>query len=267
MDIKYLFLISILIATPAMATQYSPLFMPSEQMMDVVSSVNRRDDWYADNKITIKRLSEQPDHFRITVLGEGSYGSYQNVHWEKKAILKEDDYVKTLNSQMMIYDHAGQEVAVYRNAYDYVKNVATVVHTEKGKLVREETFSFKGFVCDDVSLVHFLKSYVAHADEKELPDFYLLSNEPKMYRVKVKKVKEETLNLASGKTEAIKLQLMADLGPLTELAATIIPATYVWYETKPPYRWLQYEGLDAGRHSENIVAQVTHRESLLFQPE
>jgi len=130
---------------------------------------------------------------------------------------------------------------------------------EKGNILDEEIFEIKGPVCDDITMFCFLKSYAANRDKEKFKNFYLLTNEPKLYKVDIKNRGTEDLKLPIGTVKAIKLQLMADLGPVTEIAAKIVPPTYFWYKNQYPYDWLQYEGKESGLKSANVVAYLTHR--------
>lgn len=47
---------------------------------------------------------------------------------------------------------------------------------------------------------------------------------------------------------------MADLGPLTEPASKIVPPAYVWFSKEDARHWIQYEGMETGYETANIVA-------------
>ena len=79
------------------------------------------------------------------------------------------------------------------------------------------------------------------------------------YRINIKVLGVEELDLPTGKIKAIKLRLIPDLGLLTGLSGAFIPPTFIWYTEAYPYMWLQYEGLETGLGSSHIKTYVMEK--------
>jgi len=255
----FITLLLFLTSNTSEAKEYSKLFIPRQQSLEVVVNINKTDKEHARNNIRIKKIGENDvNQYYIQSNGSGDYGKYKNVSWEKEAVVKEDkNHLKTIYSQMIIKDKKGDIVAHYKNSYDYENGLIEFEKSGKSDFdyIKKE-FSLKGPVCDDVTMIHFLKNYTANLGKKGFNYFYLLTNEPKLYKVKIKEIGKDILIINNKRKESVKLQLMADLGPLTDISAKVVPPTYVWYENKAPFNWLQYEGMDLGFRSENVKATL-----------
>ena len=131
----------------------------------------------------------------------------------------------------------------------------------QGELLQRAVYPLEGPTCDDVTLMVFLKSVVGDFGDKDRQVFYLLTDEPRRYRVIVRFLGEEPLSLPGGTVLTAKYQLIGDLGPLSDLAAKLIPPTFVWYSPAPPFDWWQYEGMECGPKSAYIRAFVEERDA------
>ncbi len=213
------------------------------------------------SQVRIKGVPDAPDSYILRVRGRGRHKTLEEARWMSEALLtKEDGRVRVQNSVKTVYS-GGEIVFRASKRYDYENKTVSLEIEDKGKgptLTKE--FPIRGAICDDVTLVHVLDAVVPASPEGGPGRFYLLTNEPRLYHVMVKNRGKDTLNLPQGKKEADKIQLMADLGPLTEMAAKWVPATYVWMDRGHSERWLQYQGMEAGYGSAYIKAFVTERE-------
>ncbi len=72
----------------------------------------------------------------------------------------------------------------------------------------------------------------------------------------VKYVRPEKLSLAIGQRSAMKIRLIADFGILDEAFDRIVPPSFIWYEDRPPFDWLQYQGLETGLQSPDIIGSI-----------
>jgi hypothetical protein len=70
-----------------------------------------------------------------------------------------------------------------------------------------------------------------------------LSNEPRLYTVKLKVIGEDDITINGIKKKAFKLCLDPQLGALN-FVKTVIPKSYVWHSRTPEFEWLRYRGLE-----------------------
>ncbi|MEE8584048.1 MAG: DUF3108 domain-containing protein [Acidobacteriota bacterium] len=85
---------------------------------------------------------------------------------------------------------------------------------------------------------------------------HLLTDEPKLYKVRFKGAGRETVNTPDGPLECYKLRMEVELGFLT-LFKFLLPDTYLWFGVDPPHMWVRYQGLESGRGSPKIVRSMT----------
>lgn len=196
--------------------------------------------------------------YDLVIEGKGDYGKYSTVFWRVDVRMQEKDgLLYTESSKRVIKDEEGNIVITYEKEFDYPnKKVYFVSRNGKGDIVKEKTFPIKGKITDNNSLIYFLKTFIAHRSDKEYSQFYLISSEPKLYRIKIKVIGDEVLNISKGNINTIKVRLIPQFGILTGLTKAIVPPTFVWYTKKSPYFWLQYEGLETGLGSAHIVSGV-----------
>lgn len=208
----------------------------------------------------IKRFSrDEKVFYKYTEHGEGNYDKYLNVTWDIDAEMEEkEDILYLLYSNRIIRDKDGKIIVKYEKYFDYDERKIHCISSDgKGKISKKKTFPLKGHTTDNNTLSYFLKTFVAHRDDKKYRSFYLISSEPRLYRITNKVIGSEVLELPTGKIKAIKLRLIPNFGVLTGLTGALIPPTYVWYTEKHPYVWLQYEGLEAGLGTSHIVVYVS----------
>ncbi|MCM8756675.1 MAG: DUF3108 domain-containing protein, partial [Candidatus Omnitrophica bacterium] len=197
--------------------------------------------------------------YKITQAGKGDYDKYENITWTVEAEMEEKDGFLLPNYSIhTLVDNSGKIIVKYEKNYDYNKEKISYTATDaNGKVLKNNTFPMKGKTVDDFTMVSFLRKFIPHLNEEGYKTYYLLTSEPKLYKIDIKVIGEETLELPAGKIETIKIRIIPDLGLLTGVAKAMVPPTYLWFTKKEPYMWVQYEGLECGLGSTHIVNYVT----------
>ncbi len=208
-----------------------------------------------------KTLSPGEAAFDFYRTGKGKCDKYQDITWETTARLKEKEgFLYLLNSSCVAKDPRGNIILRYEKQFDYDNRLITWRQLDAdGKIEKEARYPIKGKTTDDVTLVYFLRTYVANRNTPGYQTYYFLSNEPKLYKVNIRVLGNETLDLPIGTKKAIKLKLTGDMGIVDDILDKYVPHTYVWYEDAPPHEWLQYEGLETSMQSANVIAYVRER--------
>ncbi len=241
---------------------HAPSVPLEEETLEIIY-INKKDSQpYAQATLSIKKnLQLEKTYYQLIQKGKGNYDQFKDVQWTMTSHMMGDhSSLLILESTTHIYDNDHAQLAQFKKGYDYQKSEITFqMLNNRGNVLQEKIFPIKGPTCDDVTLVHFLRAFVADRNKEQYKKFYLLTNEPKLYQVIIKNRGKEILNLPIGRINAMKIQLMADLGPLTEIVAQFVPPTFVWYSDQYPYDWLQYEGLESGFGSANIKAYLVKR--------
>lgn len=202
------------------------------------------------------------DSFVIQKKGRGAFHVFQEVDWfvEATGRLSSKQFLED-TSRCTIHDLSGRLLYEAQKNFDHEKRKITITindhrNTESIR-TKKYTFPMKGLTVDDIAMISFVKSFIPSADPAKVPFFYLITFEPALYKVLVKPQGQENLTLADGRRyDCIKIRLIADIGILDNVFDRYVPATFVWYERTYPYRWIQYQGLEAGRHSANIFSYI-----------
>lgn len=258
--INILFIICVLTTTSAVnANETSPAFMPKSEDKEVVYVDKKTGKERSRLSISLRKISREDQIiYQISSRGKGDYDKYQDVTWETTSEMEEkQDLLYPLQSVTVIKEKSGQVSVTHKRRFDYaMKKIFCSLSDADGNITKEKTFPLKGLTADSATLTYVLKTYVARRNEKKYRDFYLLSDKEKLYRVTIKEIGTEALDLPLGKTECVKLRLVPNLGILTGVIGSLIPPTFVWYIDEPPYEWLQYQGLETGIGSTHIRAHL-----------
>ena len=215
----------------------------------------------AQSSYTVKKtIQKGVVIYELFSQGAGQYDRHKDIVFTREAkMMEQENQLQVLYSKTLIKSKIGKLIAEYIKTYNYSDNKMVFRHLNKnGKILHREVFDIEGPICDDITMTHFLKTYV-YQDDKAHRDFYLATNEPKVYHVRILPKKDEHLHLPVGNFQAKKFQLMADLGPMTEWVAKVVPKTYIWFHSEYPHDWLQYEGLEKGYKSQKILAHPLER--------
>lgn len=244
------------------ADAISDIFPYQEETDNVTFIDKKTKEKRSELTYAFKRTESRGDlDFEFYRIGQGKCDKYQDITWETTAQLKEKDgFLYLLNSSCLAKDPQGKTILRYNKEFDYDKKIITWRQLDAaGNVKKEARFPIKGKTTDDVTLIYFLKRYAANRNSPGYQTYYFLSNEPKLYKVNIRVMGTETLDLPIGTKKAIKLKLTGDMGIIDDILDKYVPHTYVWYEDAPPYQWLQYEGLETSMQSANVIAFVTKR--------
>ncbi|MFA4991015.1 MAG: hypothetical protein WC569_00340 [Candidatus Omnitrophota bacterium] len=257
---KILILYLLFAAARASAEEISAAFMREHESGGII---------YTDKKTSVQRsmvtfsteriLRDGRVTYRYAARGEGDYDEYKNSVWDIEAVMEErDGLLRPIYSLDRFKDKDGRAVIGHEKRFDYDKQkIYYTVHDPGGKITKKITFPMKGITVDSATLTDFLKTFAARRDEKTHKVFYLISDKAELFRITVKDLGIETLELPEGKIRAIKLRLIPNLGLLTGVANSLVPPTFVWYKEQEPHDWLQYEGLETGMGSAHITARFS----------
>jgi hypothetical protein len=256
------FVFILLLGSPVYSDPLSSIFTYQEETDKVIFIDKKTKEKRSELTYTFnKTLSAGETAFDFHRMGKGKCDKYQDITWETTARLKEKDgFLYLLTSSCVAKDPQGKIIVRYEKQFDYDKRIITWRQLDAdGKIKKEARYPIKGKTTDDVTLIYFLKTYIANRNTPGYQTYYFLSNEPNLYKVNIKVMGHETLDLPIGTQKAIKLKLTGDMGIVDDILDKYVPHTYVWYEDAPPYEWLQYEGLETSMQSANVIAYVTER--------
>ncbi|MFA5388537.1 MAG: hypothetical protein WC312_02145 [Candidatus Omnitrophota bacterium] len=244
------------------AAEISRAFMPEHENGEVIyfdkKTSERRS---ASSFFTERILRDNRVIYKYTANGKGDYDEYEDVTFDMEAEMEErDGFLYPIYSSNSIKDKNGDLIVKHEKTFDYSgRRIQYIILDTGGDIIKKAVFPIKGKTVDGPTLIHFLKTFAAHRNEKEYRAFYLISDRAHLYRVNVRDMGVETLELAGGKIEAIKLRLIPDLGLLTGIAKSMVPPTFIWFTAQEPYDWLQYEGLETDIGSTHVLIRKSKK--------
>lgn len=247
--IKIFIICFLSVSLQARAEKISKAFMAEHESGSIVyidkgtSSMRSRSLFSSERALQNNRVI-----YNYTAQGEGDYDEYKDVVFDIEASMEEKGgLLYPIYSFNSIKDKAGGLIVKHEKNFDYPKQkIYYTISNAKGAIIKNIVFPMKGLTVDGPTMIHFLKTFVAHRAENAYKAFFLISEKGQLYRINIKNMGIETLELPAEKIRAIKLRLIPELGVLTGIAKSLIPPTFVWYSEQEPYDWLQYEGLETG---------------------
>ncbi|MFC1621313.1 hypothetical protein ACFL2G_03305 [Candidatus Omnitrophota bacterium] len=256
--IKNLLIICLLTAqSTTYAEEISSSFMPETETKEIIYVDKKSDEFRSKLNTSLKKIfKDNRTVYQISSTGKGNYDKYQDVTWETNAEMEDrKGLLYPLYSVTIIKEATDGASIKHEKRFDYEKRkIFYSVSDNQGNTIKEAVFPIKGLTAESTTMTYVLKAFIANRNDKSYRDFYLLSDRAKLYRVTIKPIGKEILDLPSGKVEALKLRLVPNLGLLTGVIGSLIPPTFVWYIDQPPYKWLQYQGLETGIGSTHIRA-------------
>jgi hypothetical protein len=188
---------------------------------------------------------------RMVKRGKGHFDRFKNVNLITEIVFHiEDDFVIIHRSSTLLLDDSGKILASFEKFYDYIIKEATWRRTDgERNILDEQTFSFDGKICDEESLIVFLPPFLKNPQKPSPPYFYLLTNEPHLYKTRLDWKGEEHLLFPRGNIPALKVKLTGEVGVLDNILDRFVPATFIWFRQSPPHDWLQYQGFESNYRS------------------
>ena len=257
--VVYLFLAGLLLCVQASGEDFSPAYMPAAEQGTVRYLDKKTLRKRADLKFSLTQIpGSKPFRYELLRNGSGDCDKYKEITWTNTAEMEESgSFIRTLNSLCSAKDKNGETIITYKKVFDYQKNrIFWSAMDGNGKIIKKATFPIKGKTADDVTLIYFLRTFVANREHPDYKTYYLLTNEPRLYKCNIRVMGYETLHLPIGDKKAVKLKLTGDMGIIDDILDKYLPHTYVWYEPNPPYNWLQYEGLETSISSANVIISL-----------
>jgi len=234
------------------AKDKNQLFLGNDFQVDCHYSYKKTLDKRSSLLATFEKVSG--NFFKITEIGSGDYDKYKNITWESLVNVENvEGFLKIIDSARTIKDNDGNIVIARKKEFDYIKNKIYYTATDgDGKIIKKKTFPIKGVVTDNIALIYFLNGFIENIESGD--EFYLITNEPRLYKVDIKLMEQEVLNLGNSEIETIRLRLVPDFGLFTGVTSALVPPTFVWYELDKPHRWVKYQGLESGIGSTHVIS-------------
>lgn len=202
-------------------------------------------------------LTDEASHiYLLTETGKGSFSGFKdNISWKSTLEFESrTDTIIPIKSARYVYDEGGKPLSLAVQEFDLAAGEAIYRYEDfvTGK-EREKIFKFKGGIINKLSLALYVRKFLKNG-ERERATFFL-SDEPRLYKVKLKVVGEEAFQINGREINAYKIILDPNLG-IFNLFKPLLPRAYVWHATVPKFRWLKYRGPESSPLSVRVEILV-----------
>ena len=218
----------------------------------VDGGVRWKSDWhtevYKENGITKFKLV-------FDARGVTSPFTFEST-WRSEAVWKAEGDFMPLESETKIKDLSGKVVMIDQKKFNHKDGTAIfsredlIVNTYKRTPfdITPDTLIVEG-------IVYALRTLPFGTEETVKGK--ILSNEPELYNVEFKQVGIEKIQTTDGEIDCYKVEIIPKLGLFT-VFKVLFPKTYFWFTVEPPHKWIQYQGLENGIDTPEIIMKVTN---------
>jgi hypothetical protein len=246
----------LLLLAMAAAQLKAPPVIPRDHGTVVTSTSKGEPRWSADWTMEPWTVAGKKA-VRFTENGKGHYSPFpQEIHWTLESIWLADGSFFPLQFEKTIRDTQGQILAVEKKDFDGTAGkVRFERRDEKGKAeistfpAAPDTLTIEG-IAGILQFFPFSKSGGAGSLAG-----HLLSNEPKLYDVTIESRGTERVKTSIGDIDCYKIEMVPHLGLLNVVRA-FYPKTYFWFRVAEPHAWVQYQGLENGPGTPEIIMEA-----------
>jgi len=185
-----------------------------------------------------------PDIYKLVEKVKGYYSGFKGeISWvETLEFESNKDTVRPLKTNKKIFDGYGKTVALEYQEFDFI-NKKAIYHYEYLPVKRkiERTFNFKDDIVTRLILGLYIQKFLENGKTEKIVE--LVSSEARLYRLNIKIIGKEKMDINGCEKTAYKLCLDPDIG-LLNIFKFLISKTYVWHSAAPQFEWLKYAGLE-----------------------
>jgi len=198
----------------------------------------------------------QKDGKIILEIKERGYGVYgkreEKINWSMETFLEYGDSLQTILSKKEIKNKEGEVIEIVSKKFDVAHGSVEFERKDltTGK-VYSESFRPGSTVIGPENIALALQG--TDITEGYKTDFYLCTDEPKLYEVTAKCLQKEKIVAAGKEVECYKVGIIFHLG----LWKIFVPKMHFWYTADEPHNWIRYEGLESGRGTPQVIMEVT----------
>lgn len=173
--------------------------------------------------------------------GRGAYSGFKEpVIWKTRMEFFDDgNMMVPIRMKKIFTDENGK--TVFEGSQEFDSANSKVVCSKKwtdSKREVKKTLKYKGDIVNDAILGIYVKRFLSNGAREK--SFYLVSNDPSMYKISAKVEGEEDVTLNGRTMKAYRINLIPEVG----LFGVFAPKTYAWHLARPGFDWLKYRGCE-----------------------
>jgi hypothetical protein len=187
--------------------------------------------------------------------GSGRYSGFaQEVRWDIETTWASGEAFRPLRTERTVTDMTGKPLLRETKSFNFEQgtvdiernDLSTGQKSRRSLKIPDDTLSVDGIAAALRSLPF----------ERSRPvDLHLLSNEPKLYEVRLEVRGRERVRTPAGPLECYKVEIVPSLGVL-KLFGFMVPNAYFWFTVDAPHYWVRYEGPENGRGTPQVVMEL-----------
>lgn len=191
-------------------------------------------------------------HF--TEEGKGQYSGFTGqISWAADALWSADGPLKPLRSEKTFKDSSGKVIGKERMTFDPSKGSVKYERERDGRVVESKQMTVPADTLAPEGIAGILR--FLPFDHWHNQTVHILSNEPKLYNIKLEMRGREMVKTPAGEFECFKIELVPQLGALN-LVRSFLPKEYFWFSVEPSHFWVKYEGLEEGLGTPQIMMEL-----------
>lgn len=188
----------------------------------------------------------------MTEKGEGFYTGYEGrVHWTAKLWFRDAaGKVSPVRMESEVFSLGGEKLSSETQSFDVEHG--KVVHESRvfpGGDKRHTEFRAPGDMANRLILGMYVRDMLEAGDTSRT--VYMLNSEPSLYKLTIRVVGRESIEVGGRVRDTFKLCLDPELGFLS-FVKIILPKAYVWHSAKPGFEWLRYKGVEETLESPEV---------------
>jgi hypothetical protein len=186
--------------------------------------------------------------------GSGRYSGFaQEVRWDIETTWASGDAFRPLRIERTVTDMTGKPLLRETKSFNFEQGTVDI---ERDDLSTGQLRRSLKIPADTLSVDGIAAALRSLPFERSRPvELHLLSNEPKLYEVRLEVRGRERVRTPAGQLECYKVEIVPSLGVL-KLFGFMVPNAYFWFTVDPPHYWVRYEGPENGRGTPQVVMEL-----------
>ncbi|MEA3492941.1 MAG: hypothetical protein U9R38_00985 [Candidatus Margulisiibacteriota bacterium] len=250
----FITILTILLLFPLASSPAYSIAIKANHLQKKFTLISREKESGAErwrSTITGKTLKHEGETFiYLEAIGEeGNLKDESHKTWKSTSYsYLADGKIIPYSVKVKINNHQGEITDDIEIFYDRKNKKAICRINDK-----HEEFDINGNIADKQTFAIVMMAFPFKG--KTMEKYSLLSYEPKLYQLEVRRRGIENINVNGREIECYKLEMVFNLGFLN-IFDLFLPKFYLWYETAPPHYFVRYEGLENGLWTPYVLVEA-----------
>ena len=186
--------------------------------------------------------------------GHGQFSGYSGtISWTVDSVWIADGTLRPLRFEKVIKDDRGRTIGTERKRFDPAKGSVRFDREREGSAAESKQLSVPADTLAAEGMAGIL-GFLPY-DHWHPMKMHILTNDPKLYELKLEIRGKERVTTPAGEFECYKVELVPELGALN-IVRSLVPKTYFWFTVAAPHLWVKYEGTENGLGTPHITIEL-----------